>query len=173
MSGKLVGIFLAAVAVFGAGALYYLQVFHFYERLDPAGVEIALTREGGEPVPIEADVSDAIDASSSPIRFRACFDTDLAPDEAAGRFLPAPGAVPLNAPFWFDCFDADAIGAALEAGEARAFMGRKNIAYGVDRIVVLTGDGRGYAWQQLNGCGEIAYDGSPVGEACPPREDFE
>ena len=32
------------------------------------------------------------------------------------------GAVPLIAPSWFDCFDATAIGEALEKGEAIAFL---------------------------------------------------
>ncbi len=35
--------------------------------------------------------------------------------------------MPLNAPGWFDCFDADAIGEALETGEALAFLGSRDI----------------------------------------------
>ena len=60
--------------------------------------------------------------------------------------------------------------AALKSGKATAFLGQKNIHYGVDRIVAITQDGRGYAWQELNNCGEKAYDGTVVGEDCPPRE---
>ena len=60
------------------------------------------------------------------------------------------GAVPLVAPGWFDCFDAETIGEALETGEAIAFMGEKNIEDGIDRIVAVFPDGRAYAWHQLN-----------------------
>ena len=83
--------------------------------------------------------------------------------------MPAEKAVPRNAPFWFDCFDAAAIGAELKAGQAAAYVSQKNVHYGVDRIVAITADGRGYAWHDLNDCGEKAYDGTVVGEECPPR----
>jgi hypothetical protein len=58
---------------------------------------------------------------------------------------------PLNAPGWFDCFDAAAIGAALEKGEALAFLAEAEIRPGVDRVVAVFADGRAYAWHQLNG----------------------
>ncbi len=167
MNGKVIGISVAALAVIGAAGMWYLQVFHYYDRVSPDG--FALQTESGERS-AEATGIEAIDANSSPIRFRACFDTPLAPDVAA---IPYEGAVPLNAPFWFDCFDAAGIGAQLADGSARAFLGQKNVAFGVDRIVAITDDGRGYVWHQLNDCGELAYDGTRIGEECPPREDFE
>jgi hypothetical protein len=58
--------------------------------------------------------------------------------------------VPLVAPGWFDCFDAEAIGTALERSEGTALMGTPEIRDGVDRIVALFPDGRGYVWHQLN-----------------------
>ena len=76
---------------------------------------------------------------------------------------------PRNAPGWFDCFDAPAIAAEIETGSALTFLGGKNVHYGVDRIVALTDDGRGYIWHELNDCGEKSYDGTVVGEACPER----
>ena len=79
---------------------------------------------------------------------------------------------PRNAPAWFDCFDAEAIAEELKAGSALTFLGQKNIHYGVDRIVAITEDGRGYIWHELNDCGQKAYDGTVVGEECPPREEF-
>jgi hypothetical protein len=33
---------------------------------------------------------------------------------------------------------------------------------------MITEDGHGYAWHQLNHCGEAAYSGDPVPEDCPP-----
>jgi hypothetical protein len=50
-------------------------------------------------------------------------------------YAMAENAVPLEAPGWFDCFDADASGEGLEAARCLAFMGTENIRYGIDRIV--------------------------------------
>ncbi len=76
-------------------------------------------------------------------------------------------AEPRVAPRWFDCFDAAQIGEDL-ATDAIAFMGVENIDYGIDRIVAIYPDGRGYAWHQINECGEVVFDGNPVPEDCPP-----
>ena len=57
---------------------------------------------------------------------------------------------PLNAPSWFGCFDAAAIGTALEKGEALAFLSQSAIAPKVDRVVAVFPDGRAYAWHQLS-----------------------
>ena len=84
-------------------------------------------------------------------------------------FLPHERAEPKVAPKWFDCFDADEIGAALRNGSALAFMGTENIEYGIDRIVAVMTDGRGFAWHQINRCGEIAFDGDPLPPSCPPK----
>jgi hypothetical protein len=67
----------------------------------------------------------------------------------AGRAFEDP--TPLNAPGWFDCFDAPAIGAALEAGEATAVLGEREARAGVDRVFAVFPDGRVYGWHQLNG----------------------
>ena len=57
--------------------------------------------------------------------------------------------MPLNAPTWFDCFDAEKIGDALETGEAIAFLASR-IAPQIDRVVAVFADGRAYAWHQVN-----------------------
>ena len=171
MIGKAIAIFIAVTAVVAGASMYYLQVYAYYEEVELAPDALTLLPEGGgPPQPIAIARPEAIDANSSPLRFRACFDTPLAIPEALATFEEAADAEPLTSPGWFDCFDVEAIGTALERGTARAFVSEKNIAYGVDRIVALTGDGRGYAWHQLNDCGELAYDGTPTGEACPPRD---
>ncbi|WP_235971131.1 DUF6446 family protein [Palleronia pontilimi] len=166
----------AAIVLTGivvAISVYYLQVYHYYDEVTLEASEVALIPQGdGAPRRIDARDIKAIDANSSPIRFRACFTTDLTPSEARATFTPVD-AQPLNAPRWFDCFDADAIGAALADGRGATFLSQKNVAYGADRIVAILDDGRGFIWHQLNNCGEKAYDGTPVGEACPPREEFE
>lgn len=170
MNGKLVGSIIVASALIAGAALYYLQVYAFYEDVsDTVGADVQLVdRETRTPEPIPFAELEAIDAESSPIRYRACFITPMSLDRLTEDFVPATKAVPRNAPGWFDCFDAKAIAAELGAGTARAFLGQKNIAYGVDRIVAVNADGRGFIWHELNECGEKAYDGTVVGEECPP-----
>lgn len=168
MTGKLIGITLMVIALAAGIAMYWLQVHAFYEEV--SAQDIALTvLVTDAPEPILADNIRAIDADSSPLRFRACFDTPMSTALLTETYVTFDAPEPLNAPGWFECFDAAAIGAMLETGEATAFLGQKNIAYGVDQVVAITDDGRGFVWHQLNNCGELAYDGSPVGEECPPR----
>ena len=172
------GQFLAGFTVFSAllagGAMYYLQVYAFYEEVSAQGDDVQLVSlMSGEPEPILFENFQAIDGSSSPIRYRACFTTEMSHALLSETYVAFENAEPRNAPGWFDCFDAEAIGAELEAGTALTFLSQKNFAYGVDRVVAITEDGRGYVWHELNDCGAKAYDGSPTGEACPPREDVE
>ncbi len=170
MSGRIVGLAILLCALVAGGALYYLQVYGFYRdaTADVSEVQL-LTLEASAPERLDAQVLAAIDADSSPIRFRACFTTPENLDTLAARYQPFERAIPRNAPGWFDCFDAPAIAAELKAGTARAFLGEKNVNFGVDRVVVVTDDGRGYIWHELNDCGEKAYDGTIVGEECPRR----
>jgi hypothetical protein len=47
------------------------------------------------------------------------------------------------------------------------------VSYGIDRIVAITEDGRGYVWHQINDCGEVVFDGEPAPENCPePPEGY-
>ena len=94
---------------------------------------------------------EGIDADSSPLRFRACFIMPVSLGTLTESYEIAEDAVPLNGPGWFECYDAAAIGAALEAGDAVAFLGQRDISRGVDRIIAVMRDGRAYAWHQLNG----------------------
>jgi len=170
MNGKLVGVIIVVSALVAGAALYYLQIYAFYEEVASVeGADVQLVaRETNEPEPIPYAEFAAIDADSSPIRYRACFITPMGLDRLTEDFLPVMDATPRNAPGWFECFDASAIAAELEAGTARAYLGQKNIAYGVDRIVAVTADGRGFVWHELNECGDKTYDGTVVGEECPP-----
>ena len=168
MSGKIVGIVILLSAAIAGAALYYLQIYGFYHDVPEAKVElVSLTTE--EPEEIAAENLQAIDADSSPIRFRACFEHDISLAMATETYEITEHTDPRNAPGWFDCFDAPAIAAEIEAGSALTFLGGKNVHYGVDRIVALAADGRGYIWHELNDCGEKSYDGTVVGEACPER----
>jgi Family of unknown function (DUF6446) len=167
MNGKIVGIVIMVSALIAGLGLYYLQIYGFYREVPAADVTL-VSLGTQEPETIAADGMQAIDADSSPIRFRACFTTDLSLPLLTETYVLVDSATPRNAPGWFDCFDAEALGSEIEAGTALTFLGQKNIAYGVDRIVAITDDGRGYVWHELNDCGEKAYDGTVVGEECPP-----
>ncbi|WP_293575806.1 DUF6446 family protein [Phaeobacter sp.] len=169
--GKFLSLILILSGLAAGGAMYYLQVYGFYDDVElQPGRDVVLTPlGGGEPLPIRYSGFEAIDAGSSPIRYRACFSTDLKPDELAQLFVLSDQDMPRNAPGWFDCFDAEAVADALAEGRARSFVSQKNVAYGVDRIIAITNEGRGYVWHELNDCGKKAYDGTVVGEECPPR----
>lgn len=171
MSGKPIAILILACALFAGAALYYLQVYGYYREVPASGptdvMLVPLTNGAPEPVPHAG--FRAIDAESSPIRFRACFTSGADPNALAAKYQVRSDAVPRNAPSWFECFDAAAIAALIEQGKAQVFLGEKNVHYGVDRIVAITDDGYGYAWNELNDCGTKAYDGTVVGETCPPR----
>ena len=170
MSGKIVGLVILISALNAGGALYYLQVYGFYEEVSAEVEEVRLMPlDGGAPVRILAENITAIDAESSPIRFRACFTTPSSLAMLTETYTGAERAIPRNAPEWFECFDAAAIAEALKAGTALGFVGEKNVDFGVDRIVAITEEGRGYIWHELNDCGEKAYDGTIVGEECPRR----
>ncbi|SFA72811.1 hypothetical protein SAMN05421688_0418 [Poseidonocella pacifica] len=167
MTGKILVLAIVFSALLAGAGLYYLQVYGYYE--DVTDPEIRLTRLGGEAEPILIEDFEGIDATSSPIRFRACFTAQSSLATLTETYEIYEGAEPLVAPGWFSCFDADGIATELRDG-AVAFLGEKNIEYGVDRVVAVFPDGRGFAWHQLNGCGQKAYDGTPVGETCPARE---
>ena len=148
--GKYFAVFLVLTSLIFAGALYYTQVYAYYEDVgastEPAMVSLAT----GAREPIPAENLRAIDGTSSPIRFRACFTTSYSLATLSESYRSYPRATPLVAPGWFDCFDAVAIGEALERGEALAFLDTKDIHDGVDRVIAVFPDGRAYAWQQLN-----------------------
>lgn len=161
-------IVLAALAA-GVG-IWYTQTYAYHVPA-PAQDQITLTtlQGGTEGLPV-TDFT-GIRSESSPLGFRACFKLTEPPRGFTETYDRPADRAPTIAPGWFDCFNARQIGEDLAARGAIALMGTKNIAYGVDRIVALYPDGTGYAWHQLNNCGHKAYDGTVVGEACPPRPD--
>jgi len=170
MNGKIVGIVIMVSALIVGGAIYYLQVYGFYHAVSAEAAEVRLVSVvSHQSESIAADGVTAIDADSSPIRYRACFTTPMSLPLLSETYVLVDKAEPRIAPSWFGCFDAAAISAKIEAGTALVFMGEKNIDYGVDRIVAITSDGHGYVWHELNDCGEKAYDGTVVGEQCPTR----
>ena len=148
-------------------AMYYLQVYAFYAPVTAPRVQL-VNLNTGAPEDVAYAAFDGIDSDSSPVRYRACFTLDMSLAALTETYVMADEAVPLLAPRWFDCFDAAQIGADLEAGVALPFLGQKDVTYGIDRLVAVYPDGRAYAWNQINVCGEVVFDGDPVPEGCPP-----
>ncbi len=146
------------------------SVYAFYEPVKATGTDdVQMTvMVTGVPEPILYENFEAIDADSSPIRF-GLFTTSQSLAMMSETYKPYEGAVPLVAPRWFDCFDAKEIGGALETGEAIAFLGEENVEYGIDSVVAVLPDGRGFVWRQINHCGEVVFDGQPAPENCPPK----
>ena len=167
--GKFLAVLLLGSAVIAGASMYYLQVYGLYDEVQTRDVQLVSVVDD-LPETISFDNFQAIDSQSSPIRYRACFTTDLSIPLLSETYVGLEKASPRNAPKWFDCFDAAAIGAELAAGTAVPFLGQKNVHFGVDRIVAITDDGRGYIWHDLNDCGDKASDGTIVGDECPGRE---
>ncbi|MXY33022.1 MAG: histidine kinase [Boseongicola sp. SB0664_bin_43] len=170
MSGKVIALVLMICSAIAGGGLYYLQVYGFYDEVLPGGASDVLltTLRFGMPEPINHEEFQAIDAESSPLRYRACFMTHLSLETLAETYVVHDDPVPNVAPGWFRCFDAAEIGAALEDGSAIAFLGTRNVAYGFDRVVAVSRDGHGFVWHQLNRCGERYFNGKSLPEDCPP-----
>ncbi len=150
MNGKLVGGFLVSSALLAGGTMYYLQQYGYYQEVAfTATTEFMLTALSGQPAAIPVAGLTGIDATSSPLRFRACFTTPLNQATLTKAFTLYDHAVPLNAPSWFTCFDAARIGAALASGEAVAFLSQADISPDIDRVVAVFPTGQAYAWHQL------------------------
>ena len=161
-------IIIVAMLLFGVaagGLLYYQQVYAFYEDVEAEAIALT-SATTGKVEDIAVTGFQGIDANSSPLRYRACFEIALDHNELVENYVVLVGTEPRVAPRWFDCFDAAQIGADLQA-EAVAVMGTENIVYGIDRIVAIYPDGRGYAWHEINACGEVVFDGDPAPDGCP------
>ena len=162
MNGKLVVGSIVLTALIAGIGVYYLQEYAFYTPVSfQPGQEILLTPLAGQPEAIAVTDVQGIDGSSSPLKFRACFSTVQSLATLTETYQVYDRPTPLIAPRWFDCFDADRIGAALETGEAVAFLGQTNIhptgappkpgdrPVVIDRVVAVFPDGSAYAWNQL------------------------
>ncbi|MEM6973574.1 MAG: DUF6446 family protein [Pseudomonadota bacterium] len=137
MRGKplMIGL-LGFTAVFAVG-LWYAQFHAFYDEIEADAVSVAGTDYAVEGF-------EGIDATTSPLKLRACFTMPEAPDTA-----PYGDAEPLVAPDWFECFDARALTEDLAAGRATAYLAEQGDGHGVDRIVLRYPDGRAFMWRQL------------------------
>lgn len=148
-SGKIVVSMMVLIAVMAGIVVWYLQVYGFYDPVDElsGAQEIVITDTVGATHPLAITGFKAIDSTSSPIRYRACFNLEVAELKDAA---PYPDATPLNGPKWFQCYSAKALTQDLASGAARAFLGQSEIHPDVDRVIVVYPDGRAFAWHQFN-----------------------
>jgi hypothetical protein len=155
VNGKFVVGAIVLTALAAGAVVYYMQEYGPYTQVTfTPGSEILLTALSGtaEAIPVR-DVK-GIDGTSSPLKFRACFVAEQSLATLTEAYTVYEKPTPLIAPGWFDCFDADAIGEALESGEAVAFLSQADVVPNtndveIDRVVAVFPDGRAYAWNQL------------------------
>lgn len=174
MKGRTVGIVLLTAAALAGAGMYWAQVHAFYDDVQADIEDVQLTSLfSGMAEPVAFENFKGIDGDSSPIRYRACFELSLSLAALSETYVLYDDPVPTVAPGWFDCYDAGAVGTALETGDALAFLGEANVVYGIDRVVAVFRDGRARAWHQINICGEEVFDGRPAPEGCPPAPERE
>ncbi len=141
MSGKRVIIAFLVFFVVFAAALVYFQFFAFYGQTEaPEALHVDRER-----IPVAE--WQGIDAGTSPLKLRACFETEAG---ALAEAEPVDDATPLTAPFWFRCFDARALTQDLAAGRAEAFAVARDEPNGFDTMLAVYPDGQAYLWRQLN-----------------------
>jgi hypothetical protein len=123
--------------VFGMG-FWWFQEHAFYEEFQAA--EHVVEIDGWE-YPVTGWKQ--INSESSPLKMRACFliQVDFEAREA-------PEAMPLVAPGWFRCFNAEVIAENLQRKYATAYIAQRNDPEGFDRIIAVFPGGRAYMWRQ-------------------------
>ncbi len=140
MNGKYVVTGLVGFTVLFGLVLWWVQNHAFYQETQADEAEIVIA---GTVYPVTE--WKGIDATSSPLKMRACFlirETIDAP--------PAIAPEPLVAPGWFKCFNAEVIAENLARDYVTAYVAQFNDPYGFDRIVAVFPGGRAYMWRQLS-----------------------
>jgi hypothetical protein len=168
MNGKAIGIFLVVLGLIAGAAMYWLQVYAYYDEVrlasDGGNVVVRATKADGTVQDLQVSEFHGIDSESSPIRFRACFLTSATQNGLAlwpqGDAARRAGLVRL--------LRRRRHRRRPRGGARVAVLGQQNIVYGIDRVLALYPDGRAFAWHQINACGEVVFDGDPPPEGCPP-----
>ena len=141
MNGKrFITLFISSVVIFTA-ALFYFQNYAYYDPID-IRQNILLGKKR-----YEISYYQGIDSESSGLKLRECFVVDILDDINLPKYEKP---TPLNAPFWFKCFNAERITKDLEDGKASAFLFQKEEFDGIDNVIAIYPDGRSYRWRQLN-----------------------
>ncbi len=141
MNGTVFAIgFFAFAAIFG-GALYYSQVYAYYEEVT------GVTEITVQDRTIDVGNYEGLDATSSGLKLRGCFTVEPADFEG---LTTSDKATPLSAPKWFECFDVATLHGDLKEDRVTAYRAIENDKDGLDRFIAVYPDGRAYQWRQLN-----------------------
>ncbi len=141
VNGKYVVAGLVALTVLFGLVFWWFQSHAFYSETKAEQAEVVIAGS-----PYRVTEWNGIDASSSPLKMRACFLIE-GPIDALSALAPEP----LVAPGWFRCFNAEVIAENLATGYAKAYVAQRNDPRGFDRIVAVFPGGRAYMWRQPNG----------------------
>jgi hypothetical protein len=141
LNGKYVVTGLVAFTVLFGLVFWWFQTHAFYTETQADEAEIVIAGNAYTVTEWKR-----IDATSSPLKMRACFLI-----EETIEALPAMAPEPLVAPGWFKCFNAEFIAENLARDYAKAFVAARNDPGGFDRIVAVFPGGRAYMWRQLSG----------------------
>ena len=142
-SGSWIGIAILLIAAIGGAMIFYLRNFEHYRQV--SGVE-EITISGAR---FAVSNYQGLDHQSWPQRLRGCFRLKD-PEGALALAKPAPDAVPYAAPGWFECWNAEALHAALKDGSAKAVIAESHDRGGFvqERVVAIFPDGRAYQWRR-------------------------
>lgn len=157
MNGKVLVIGLLGISAVAGAGLWYTTNHLYYDEVT-----------GVETVSIQGDawpVSDyrGIDADSSPLKLRACFTVGW---DFVAVDTHKDAVDPLRAPYWFDCFDAEAIAKDIAADAATVHLAEHNQPFGFSSYIAQYPDGQAYLWRQMNACGKAQAEGEEMPEGC-------
>ena len=143
MNGRSFVLVLMSLLMIFTLILFYFQNFAFYERVETKNRLLIQEKV------FEVKNYYGIDASSSGLKLRECFTVSDESFDIKG-LTRYQKPTPLNAPFWFECFDAESIAKDLNTNKAVAFLSKKEEFDGIDKVIAIYPDGTGYQWRQLN-----------------------
>ena len=142
-----------------AGGLYYTTNYAYYDYFEYDAH--AIETDFGE---IRLHNVQMIDGDHPALKLRICADAVDGIEREASE-----SATPLVAPKWFSCFDAKALGDAIDEGQAQAYVIRSNAPFGFDTYLANY-NGHAFVWRQLNECGEAKFEGLNLPEGCEAEE---
>ncbi|PCH93309.1 MAG: hypothetical protein COB84_09650 [Rhodobacteraceae bacterium] len=158
MNGKIIITAMLTFAVVAGIGLWYSIERAYYTRVSGVTHVIAY----GDSFAVSNYTG--IDADTSPLKMRACFDVDW-------DYIPTTQykdeATPLRAPRFFKCFDAGQMTQDLARDKATAILANENTPYGFNTYIAQYPDGKAYMWRQINACGEAKFSGDDLPEGCP------
>ncbi|MEM7439159.1 MAG: DUF6446 family protein [Pseudomonadota bacterium] len=103
---------------------------------------------GGNAEAVIADELQVVSSNAQPELIWACFKVLMNHSTLTESYQLVDAAAPLKPLVDIDCFDAETLAADLQTGDALAFLGQRDVAPGIDRMVAIYDDGRAFAWHQ-------------------------